>query len=70
MSGTTNLGSGVISSTGNLAIANNVALTTSPKNITVYVWVDGNVLTEEQMLALVDTKYKGSISMKIESGDK
>lgn len=70
MSGTTNLGSGVISSTGNLAIANNVALTTSPKNITVYVWVDGNVLTEEQMLALLDTKYKGSINMKIESDDK
>lgn len=70
MSGTTNLGSGVISSTGQQVIASDISLSTSAKTITVYVWIDATGLSEEEVIALLDTKYKGNVSMKIESGDK
>ena len=65
----TNLGSGVISSTGQQVIASNISLPSS-NTITVYVWIDATGLSEEEVIALLDTKYKGSVSMKIESGDK
>lgn len=65
----TNLGSGVISSTGQQVIASNISLSSS-NTITVYVWIDATGLSEEEVIALLDTKYKGSVSMKIESGDK
>ena len=69
MSGTTELGKGVISSVGKMDIASKVSLTKSPKSITVYVWIDINSLTEEQLVSLLNVIYKGSISMKVESGD-
>lgn len=69
MRSSTNLGSGVISSTGQQVIASNISLSSS-NTITVYVWIDATGLSEEEVIALLDTKYKGSVSMKIESGDK
>ena len=69
MSGTTKLGDGTISSIGKMDAVSGIALTQTPKSITVYVWIDINSLNEKELTALQNVIYKGSISMKVESGD-
>ena len=61
--------SGTISSTGQLTIKENFEVTTTPKQYTVIVWLDGSIITDDNASQILSSTYKGSISMKIESGD-
>lgn len=67
------LGAGTISETGQLKIGENLIITTSPNQYTVVVWLDGSMLDnsiiDDNTGNIIPLTYKGSISMKIESGD-
>ena len=61
---------GTITSTGKIAIYSDIPITTNPSNISVAVWLDSSMINENNMEAILSSNYKGSISMKVESGDK
>jgi len=60
---------GTISSKGQLAIGENLEITNLLKQYTVIVWLDGSVITGDNVSEISSSIYKGNISMKIESGD-
>lgn len=70
VNGIVSSGKGTITSTGKTAIYNNISVTTNSSNISVAVWLDSSMINENNMEAILSSNYKGSISMKVESGDK
>ena len=70
LDGTTEITNGIITSTGTLAIYNNIPITNEVKSITVYIWIDGNLVTNDNVNDVLSSIYKGNISMSVESGDK
>ena len=70
LDGTTEITNGVITSTGTLAIYDNIPITNEEKSITVYIWIDGNLVTPDNASEILASVYKGSITMDIKSGDK
>ncbi len=70
LDGTTSVGSGVVSSAENIEIYKDIPITTTVKTITVYIWIDGNLVTEQNQNEILSSVYKGHISMDIKSGDK
>lgn len=70
LDGTTEITNGIITSTGTLAIYDNIPITNEEKSITVYIWIDGNLVTNDNVNDVLSSIYKGNISMSVESGDK
>ena len=70
LDGTTSVGSGVVSSAESIEIYKDIPITTTVKTITVYIWLDGNLVTEQNQNEILSSVYKGHISMDIKSGDK
>ena len=60
--------SGTITSTGSIAI-DNIEVTTTAKQFTVYVWLDGNMISNDISSEILSSSYIGDISMRVESGD-
>ena len=63
------VGDGVITSTGQIPIYQNISIDNTPKQLSVSVWLDGNLINESNQEGILTSIYKGSISMDIESGD-
>lgn len=59
--------SGTISSTGQVPIYENIEINTYPKQLSVSVWLDGSMVTDDNYEEVLSSIYKGSISMKAES---
>ena len=70
LDGTTPVGSGIVSSAESIEIYKDIPITTTIKTITVYIWLDGNLVTEQNQNEILSSVYKGHISMDIKSGDK
>ena len=70
LEGTTEVASGIVSSTGNLPIYNNIEINNEVKQLTVYIWIDGSLVNNDNSNDILSSVYKGNISMSIESGDK
>ena len=70
LDGTTSVGSGVVSSAENIEIYKDIPITTAVKTITVYIWIDGSLVNNDNSNDILSSVYKGNISMSIESGDK
>ena len=70
LDGTTEITNGIITSTGTLAIYDNIPITNEEKSITVYIWIDGNLVTNDNVSEILTSVYKGNITMDIKSGDK
>ena len=62
--------SGTITSTGPVAIYDNIEVNSAPKQLSVSVWLDSSMITDSNRDEILSSVYKGSISMKVESGDK
>ena len=56
--------------TGNLPIYNNIEINNELKELTVYIWIDGSLVNNDNSNDILSSVYKGNISMSIESGDK
>lgn len=70
LDGTTPVGNGIVSSAESIEIYKDIPITTTVKTITVYIWLDGNLVTEQNQNEILSSVYKGHISMDIKSGDK
>ena len=70
LDGTTPVGNGIVSSAESIEIYKDIPITTTVKTITVYIWLDGNLVTEQNQNEILSSVYKGHISMDINSGDK
>lgn len=70
LDGTTPVGNGIVSSAESIEIYKDIPITTTVKTITVYIWVDGNLVTEQNQNEILSSVYKGHISMDIKSDDK
>ena len=70
LDGTTPVGSGIVSSAESIEIYKDITINTTVKTITVYIWLDGNLVTEQNQNEILSSVYKGHISMDIKSGDK
>ncbi|MDY2803853.1 MAG: hypothetical protein SOT91_00605 [Bacilli bacterium] len=70
LDGTTPVGNGIVSSAESIEIYRDIPITTTVKTITVYIWLDGNLVTEQNQNEILSSVYKGHISMDIKSGDK
>ena len=70
LDGTTPVGSGIVSSAESVEIYKDIPITTTVKTITVYIWLDGNLVTEQNQNEILSSVYKGHISMDIKSCDK
>ena len=64
------IASGTISNTGKIPIYENFNVTTRLKQYTVSVWLDGNMINEDNLNDILTSSYIGNISMRAESGDK
>ena len=40
------------------------------QQLTVYIWIDGSLVNNDNSNDILSSVYKGNISMSIESGDK
>ena len=56
--------------TGNLPIYNNIEINNQVKQLTVYIWIDGSLVNNDNSNDILSSVYKENISMSIESGDK
>ena len=70
LEGTNEVANGTVSSTGNLPIYNNIEINNEVKQLTVYIWIDGSLVNNDNSNDILSSVYKGNISMSIESGDK
>ena len=70
LEGTNEVANGIVSSTGNLPIYNNIEINNQVKQLTVYIWIDGSLVNNDNSNDILSSVYKGNISMSIESGDK
>ena len=70
LDGTNEVASGIVNSTGNLPIYNNIEINNQVKQLIVYIWIDGSLVNNDNSNDILSSVYKGNISMSIESGDK
>ena len=70
LDGTTEVANGTVTKTGSLAIYKDIAITSTVKELTVYVWLDGSLVNDSNSNDILASVYKGNITMSIESGDK
>ena len=56
--------------TGNLPIYDNIEINNEVKQLTVYIWIDGSLVNNNNSNDILSSVYKENISMSIESGDK
>ena len=49
---------------------NNIEINNEVKQLTVYIWIDGSLVNNDDSNDILSSVYKGNISMSIESGDK
>ena len=70
LEGTNEVANGIVSSTGNLPIYNNIEINNEVKQLTVYIWIDGSLVNDSNSSDILSSVYKGNITMSIESGDK
>ena len=70
LEGTNEVANGIVSSTGNLPIYNNIEINNEVKQLTVYRWIDGSLVNDSNSSDILSSVYKGNITMSIESGDK
>ena len=49
---------------------NNIEINNQVKELTVYIWIDGSLVNNNNSNDILSSVYKGNISMSIESGDK
>ena len=70
LDGTNEVANGIVNSTGNLPIYNNIEINNEVKQLTVYIWIDGSLVNNDNSNDILSSVYKGNISMSIESGDK
>ena len=56
--------------TGNLPTYNNIEINNEVKQLTVYIWIDGSLVNNDNSNDILSSVYKGNITMSIESGDK
>ena len=70
LEGATEVANGIVSSTGNLPIYNNIEINNEVKQLTVYIWIDGSLVNDSNSSDILSSIYKGNITMSIESGDK
>ena len=70
LDGTNEVASGIVNSTGNLPIYNNIEINNQVKELTVYIWIDGSLVNNDNSNDILSSVYKENISMSIESGDK
>ena len=70
LDGTNEVANGIVSSTGNLPIYNNIEINNEVKQLTVYIWIDGSLVNNDNSNDILSSVYKRNISMSIESGDK
>lgn len=59
--------SGTVTSKGETIIYDNFDVTTSEKSITVYIWLNGETVTEDNLNNVMKATYKGHISARVES---
>lgn len=59
--------SGVIDSKGSIPIYSDFIVDQNSKNITVYVWVNGANVTNENVEQIINGIYKGNITASVES---
>ena len=60
----------VANGTGNLPIYDNIEINNEVKQLTVYIWIDGSLVNNDNSNDILSSVYKENISMSIESGDK
>ena len=70
LEGATEVANGIVSSTGNLPIYNNIEINNEVKQLTVYLWLYGSLVNDSNSNDILSSIYKGNITMSIESGDK
>ena len=70
LEGTNEVANGTVTKTGSLAIYKDIAITSTVKELTVYVWLDGSLVNDSNSNDILASVYKGNITMSIESGDK
>ena len=70
LDGTNEVANGTVTKTGSLAIYKDIAITSTVKELTVYVWLDGSLVNDSNSNDILASVYKGNITMSIESGDK
>ena len=70
LEGTNKVANGTVTKTGSLAIYKDIAITSTVKELTVYVWLDGSLVNDSNSNDILSSIYKGNITMSIESGDK
>ena len=70
LEGTNKVANGTVTKTGSLAIYKDIAITSTIKELTVYVWLDGSLVNDSNSSDILSSIYKGNITMSIESGDK
>ena len=70
LEGTNEVANGIVNSTGNLPIYNNIEINNQVKQLTVYIWIDGSLVNNDNSNDILSSVYKGNITMSIESGDK
>ena len=70
LDGTNEVANGTVTKTGSLAIYKDIAITSTVKELTVYVWLDGSLVNDSNSNDILSSIYKGNITMSIESGDK
>ena len=63
------LESGTISNTGEMLIGENIEVISSPKQLSIFVWLDGSLINDDNVEEILASSYSGSISMSVESGD-
>ena len=70
LDGTNEVANGIVNSTGNLPIYSNIEINNQVKQLTVYIWIDGSLVNNDNSNDILSSVYKENISMSIESGDK
>lgn len=59
--------SGTITNSGKLKILDNFDVNKNAKVITIYVWIDGQYVTDDNYESIISSSYSGNISMEVES---
>lgn len=59
--------SGTLNTVGNIEIANDISITKKDKAITVFVWIDRSLITDDNYEQILSSNFNGSISFGAES---
>lgn len=65
--GSSKVASGVINTKDSIAIYSDFAVNYNVKSITVYVWVNGKNVTNDNVEDVINSAYKGNITVNVES---